>query len=38
VDVDQMHASVGLEVGGQENLVMATEVMMKSVGCESGRG
>jgi hypothetical protein len=37
VDVDQMYVPVGLAVGSQENLVMATEAMMKSVGYEARR-
>jgi glyoxylase-like metal-dependent hydrolase (beta-lactamase superfamily II) len=37
VDVDQMYVPVGLAVGSQENLVMATESMMKSVGYEARR-
>lgn len=31
VDVDQMYVPVGLAVGSQQNLLMATEAMMKSV-------
>lgn len=37
VDVDKMYVPVGLAVGSQENLVMATEAMMKAVGYESRR-
>jgi N-acyl homoserine lactone hydrolase len=37
VDIDQMYVPVGLAVGGQENLLMATEAMMKSVGYETRR-
>jgi N-acyl homoserine lactone hydrolase len=37
VDVDQMHVPVGLAVGSQGNLVMATEAMMRSVGYEARR-
>jgi hypothetical protein len=37
VDVDQMYVPVGLVVGSQENLVMATEAMMKSVSYEARR-
>jgi N-acyl homoserine lactone hydrolase len=37
VDVDTMYIPVGLAVGSQQNLVMATEDMMKSVGYESKR-
>jgi N-acyl homoserine lactone hydrolase len=37
VDVDQMYVPVGLAVGSQENLVLATEAMMKSVGYEARR-
>jgi hypothetical protein len=32
-----MYVPVGLAVGSQENLVMATEAMMKSVGYEARR-
>jgi hypothetical protein len=38
VDVDRMHVPLGLAVGSQENLVMATDVMTKSPGCEARRG
>jgi N-acyl homoserine lactone hydrolase len=37
VDVDRMHVPLGLAFGSQENLVMATEAMMKSLGCEARR-
>ncbi len=37
VDVDRMHVPLGLAVGSQENLVMATDVMTKSLG-EARRG
>ena len=33
----QMYMPVGLAVGSQENLVLATEAMMKSVGYEARR-
>jgi hypothetical protein len=38
VDVDRMHVPLGLAVCSQENLVMATDVMTKSLGCEARRG
>ncbi|HEX4764971.1 MAG TPA: N-acyl homoserine lactonase family protein [Lichenihabitans sp.] len=37
VDVDTMYVPVGLAVGSQQNLVMATEEMMKQVGYEPRR-
>jgi L-ascorbate metabolism protein UlaG (beta-lactamase superfamily) len=37
VDVDTMYVPVGLAVGSQINLLMATEAMMKQVGYESRR-
>ncbi len=37
VDVDQMYVPVGLAVGSQQNLVMATEEMMKAVQYDSKR-
>lgn len=37
VDVDKMYVPVGLAVGSQENLMMATEAMMKTVGYEARR-
>jgi N-acyl homoserine lactone hydrolase len=33
-----MHVPVGLAVGSQESLAMATEAMTKSLGCEARRG
>jgi N-acyl homoserine lactone hydrolase len=33
-----MHVPLGLAVGSQEDLVMATDVMTKSVGYEARRG
>ncbi|MCF4127675.1 N-acyl homoserine lactonase family protein [Methylobacterium sp. SyP6R] len=37
VDVDTLYVPVGLAVGSQENLVMATEAMMKEVDYEARR-
>jgi N-acyl homoserine lactone hydrolase len=37
VDVDTMYVPVGLAVGSQQNLVFATEAMMKQVNYESRR-
>ena len=37
VDVDTMYVPVGLALGSQQNLLMATEAMMKQVGYESRR-
>lgn len=37
VDVETMYVPVGLAVGSQQNLVMATEDMMKAVGYEARR-
>ena len=37
VDVDTLYVPVGLAVGSQENLVMATEAMMKEVNYEARR-
>jgi N-acyl homoserine lactone hydrolase len=37
VDVDQTDVTAGLAVGSQENIIMATEAMMKSVGYEARR-
>lgn len=37
VDVDTMYVPIGLAVGSQENLVMATEAMMKQVDYEARR-
>jgi N-acyl homoserine lactone hydrolase len=37
VDLDTMYVPVGLAVGSQTNLVMATEAMMKEVGYDAHR-
>ena len=37
VDVDTMYVPVGLAVGSQQNLIMATEDMMKEVGYDARR-
>lgn len=37
VDVDTMYVPVGLAVGSQQNLVLATEEMMKTVGYDAHR-
>jgi glyoxylase-like metal-dependent hydrolase (beta-lactamase superfamily II) len=37
VDIDEMYVPVGLAVGSQQNLVLATEAMMKEVGYDSRR-
>jgi glyoxylase-like metal-dependent hydrolase (beta-lactamase superfamily II) len=37
VDVDKMYVPVGLALGSQQNLIMATEEMMKQVGYEARR-
>jgi hypothetical protein len=37
VDIDRMCVPVGFAVGSEENLVMATEAIMKSVGNEARR-
>ena len=37
VDVESMYIPVGLAVGSQTNLLLATEAMMKEVGYDSRR-
>jgi glyoxylase-like metal-dependent hydrolase (beta-lactamase superfamily II) len=37
VDLDKMYVPVGLALGSQQNLIMATEEMMKQVGYEARR-